>query len=226
MLAQIDKGKFALDQKITITKAEMHPDLYSPIRDKYPEGCTLTIGEIMGYTVSSSDNVGCDVLIRLLGGTARIERYFKKNKFKNIAIKTTEVAQQADWNIQFQNWTTPHATNEVLNAFWNNKRGKKTLLSQQSYDFLWKVMRETSTGKNRIVNQLPKQTIVAHKTGTSGSKNGRTEAVNDMGVVILPNGERFFISVFVSASLENNETNEKIIADIAKAAWDYFVQKP
>ena len=64
---------------------------------------------------------------------------------------------------------------------------------------------------------------VAHKTGSSGAnKAGLTAAVNDIGMVFLPNGKHFFISVFVTNSKEDAGTNEKIIADIAKATWNYF----
>ena len=84
-------------------------------------------------------------------------------------------------------------------------------------------MKETSTGTNRIKGQLPENTVVAHKTGTSGTnKEGLTAAVNDIGIVFLPDGQHFYISVFVTNSTENADTNEKIIADISKAAWDYF----
>jgi len=84
-------------------------------------------------------------------------------------------------------------------------------------------MRETETGKDRLKGQLPIGTNVAHKTGSSGTnKEGLTAAVNDIGIVFLPGGEHFFISVFVTNSKEKSEVNEKIIADIAKATWDYF----
>ena len=65
--------------------------------------------------------------------------------------------------------------------------------------------------------------IVAHKTGTSDTNGkGVTAAVNDIGIVSLPNGKHFAISVFVTNSKENYDTNEKIIADITKLAWSYF----
>ncbi len=225
MLSEIDKGKFSLDQKVEITKKEMLPDTYSPIRDKYPEGVTLTIAEILKYTISASDNIGCDVLLRMLGGTSTVENYFVKNNFKDVAIKYNEEQQHANSDLQFQNWTTPKAANKVLEAFYDNK---KKLLSQKSYDFIWKVMRETETGENRLKGQLPENTVVAHKTGSSGvnKTTGITAAVNDIGIVFLPNGQHFFIIVFVTDSKEDAATNEKIIADIAKTAWDYFVSKP
>ncbi len=87
-------------------------------------------------------------------------------------------------------------------------------------------MKETETGKARLKAQLPTNTIVAHKTGTSGTnKNGISAAVNDIGVVFLPDGQPYFISVFVTNSKENADVNEKIIADISKVTWDYFNNK-
>ena len=220
VLSQIDKGNFSLDQKIKIEKKDLLPDLYSPIRDKHPDGVTLTISQILKYTVSESDNAGCDILLRLIGGPQVVEEYFTENNFNDISIKINEEIQQSNWDNQFLNWTTPKGANETLAGFYLNNT---KLLSEKSYDFIWKIMKETSTGTNRIKGQLPENTVVAHKTGTSGAnKEGLTAAVNDIGIVFLPNGQHFYISVFVTNSTENVETNEKIIADISKAAWDYL----
>lgn len=223
VLSQIDKGVFGLDQKLKIEKKDILQDLHSPLRNKYPNGGNITLSEILKYTVSESDNAGCDILLRLIGGPKVVEDYFIKNNFKDISIKINEEVQQKSWDKQFENWTTPKAANEVLLKFYNKKT---KLLSQKSYDFLWKIMKETSTGKARIKGQLPANTVVAHKTGTSGSNiEGLTAAVNDIGIVFLPNGDYFYISVFVANSTENENTNEKIIADISKICWDYFTSK-
>ncbi|HYP50553.1 MAG TPA: serine hydrolase, partial [Pyrinomonadaceae bacterium] len=141
-----------------------------------------------------------------------------------VSIKFNEEDQQRDWDLQFQNWTTPIAANKVLSSFYDNR---KKLLSPKSYDFIWKAMKDTETGRNRLKGQLPEKTVVAHKTGSSGTNRttGITAAVNDIGIVFLPNGQHFFISVFVTNSKEDAATNEKIIADISKAAWNYFTAK-
>lgn len=224
MLSEIDKGKFSLNQKIKLKKNQLLEGLWSPIREKYPQGAKLSIAEIMEYTVSQSDNAGCDALLRLLGGASAVENYFIKNKFNNISIKINEEVMQNNWDLQFQNWTTPNAANQVLAAFFYNKQG---LIKQKSHDFIWKIMRETVTGKNRLKGLLPAETVVAHKTGWSGvhKSTGISAAVNDIGVIFLPNGDHFFISVFVTDSKEDTPTNERIIAEIAKASWDYFVKK-
>jgi beta-lactamase class A len=223
VLSEIDNGKFSFEQEIKIDKKDLLPNLYSPIRDEYPNGATLTISKILEYTVSKSDNVGCDVLLKLIGGPKAVEEFLIKNNFKNISIKINEEVQQSNWNKQFQNWTTPKAANEILmSAYYNRKK----LLSKKSYDFIWRVMKETETGGNRLRGGLPKETIVAHKTGSSGTnKQGLTAAVNDIGIIFLPNGQHFFISVFVTESKENADTNEKIIADISKETWNFFNPK-
>ena len=224
MMTEIDKGKFSLDQKIEIKKSELLPGLWSPIREAFPEGTSMTIAEILKYTVSQSDNVGCDVLLRLLGGPEAVEKFVKSNGVKYIAIRINEETMQSNWDMMFQNWTTPKAANELLKKFYENK---KKQLSQKSHDFIWKIMRETSTGPQRLKGQLPEGTVVAHKTGYSGAHKttGIYAAVNDIGIVFLPNGKYFFISVFVTDSKEDFDTNERIIADIAKAAWDHFVAR-
>lgn len=223
VLSQIDKGKFRIDQKIKIHKKNLLPNLYSPIREDYPNGATLSISKIIEYTVSTGDNVGCEVLLRLIGGPKVVEDYFLENNIKDISIKLNEEQQPADWDLQFQNWTTPIAANETLAKFYYNKN---KLLSKRSYDFIWEVMRGTETGQGRLKGQLPKGTVVAHKTGSSGAnKEGVTAAVNDIGIVFLPNGKHYFISVFITNSTENADTNEKIIADISKVTWDYFITK-
>ena len=222
VLSEIDKGKLSLDQKIQISEDELLPeDFWSPLRDENPNGGTFTIEKLIQYTVSHSDNTACDVLIQLIGTPKSVEEYIKKSGINDIQITFNEEDMQAKWENMFQNWTTPKAASETLKLFYENKNN---LLSKNSYDFFWKTNKETTTGKNRIRGQLPNETIVAHKTGWSGTnkETGITAAVNNIGIVFLPNGQYFIISVFVSESKENFDMNEKIIAEIAKATYDFY----
>jgi len=221
VLNEVDKGRLFLDQKIHVGKEDLIPNTWSPIREKYPDGTTLTLAEMLKYTVSQSDNIGCDLLLDLLGGTKTVNDYFHEKGYKDISILATEAEMHKDWPTQFLNCITPHESNKILNAFYGEE-----LLSKKSTGFLWKIMTETATGKKRIKGQLPVGTVVGHKTGSSGTnEKGITAAVNNIGIVSLPNGKHFSISVFVSNSKEKLETNEKIIADISKLAWDYFLNK-
>lgn len=220
VLAQVGQGKLSLEQPVTIHEHQLLPGLYSPLREKYPKGADLKLSEILAYTVSQSDNVGCDALLRLVGGPEVVESYIVNKGFKDFSVKVNEEVMQGSWDMQFLNWTTPKAASQVLHAFYRNEQN---LLAAEPHEFLWTTMKETGTGINRIKGNLPDGTVVAHKTGWSGTnKEGVTAAVNDIGIVFLPDGRHFVISVFVTDSREDLPTNEKIIADISRLTWDYF----
>jgi beta-lactamase class A len=220
VLDLVDRGQLSLSQKIYISKERMQPEWYSPLRNKYPQGnVELTLAEVLKPTVSESDNVGCEVLLDLIGGPKMVDDYLKKIGMKDVQVKHNETVMQASWEPQFDNYSSPNSAVELLKALRNEK-----ILSSKSRLFIQKLLLETSTGPNRLKGLLPKGIVVAHKTGTSGTnkQTGEIAAVNDIGIVTLKNGKQFGIAVFVSNSKENIGTNERIIAEIAKASYDYF----
>ena len=222
VLNQVDKGKFSLNQKIFVKKADLHPNWWSPLRDKYPNGDVyVLLSELLSFTVSQSDNNGCDILFNLVGGPKKVNDYIHSLGIKEVAIMSNEEVMQADWNVQYTNFSTPVAAVKLLEKFY-----KKQILSKNSEAFLWKTMAETTTGATKIKALLPKNTVFAHKTGWSGTnKDGLTGATNDIGIVTLPNGKQFAIAVFVTNSMEKEATNDRMIAEIGKATYDYFISK-
>lgn len=222
VLHQVDQGKFSLDEVIPIDKelVESYKHLWSPLGKKYPNGGEVLLSEILKSTVAWSDNVACDLLFKLVGGTNVVQTYLHTIGVKDIAIVHTELVMQAKWVRQYENWTTANAANQVLQLFFENA---DDLLSAESYNFLLNVLKGTKTGKKSIRGLLPEETVVAHKTGHSGKNDeGLTGALNDIGIVFLPNNSYFYLSVLVSDSMESDETNKRIIAEIAKLTWDHF----
>ncbi len=219
VLNEVDKGKLSLDQKIFIKKADLLENTWSPIREKYPEGnIEMPLSELIKYTVAQSDNNGCDILLRLIGGTETVQKFMNEKGIKDFQIKSNEEDMHKSFEAMYANFTTTNSSNTLLKKFYEGK-----MVSQKSTDFLMKTMIETTTGTNKILGQLPKETNVAHKTGSSGKDNkGMTIAENDIGIVTLPNGKHYAISVFVSDSMEYSETNTKMIADISKIVFDYL----
>jgi beta-lactamase class A len=194
--------------------------MWSPLQKKYPEGnVDVTLREILSYTVSQSDNNGCDILFRLLGGPKQVEKYIHGLGVKEIAIVATEEEMHKTWDVQFTNWCKPMSMAQLLDLFY-----KKNILSKISKDFLWQTMAETTTGPKRIKGLLPQGTIVAHKTGTGGpDKNGVLGAINDVGIIVLPNGEHVALSFFLSNIPEDDKASEQVIAEISKAVYDYYM---
>jgi beta-lactamase class A len=223
VLHQVDGGKLSLQQKIRLTRRDLLPDTWSPLRDKYPEAnVDVTLEEILRYTVSMSDNNGCDVLFRLLGGTRPVDAYVRSLGVRGIAVAATEEEMHRAWDVQFTNWSEPAAMTALLKVFYQRKH-----LSEASSDLLWKLMVETSTGPDRIKGLLPAGTVVAHKTGTSDTNaQGIAAATNDAGIVTLPNGEHFAIVVYVANSPADAKTREATIARITRAVWDAYTAGP
>jgi beta-lactamase class A len=77
-----------------------------------------------------------------------------------------------------------------------------------------------SNRTGRLDGELPSEVHVAHKSGTSDVDNGVAHATNDIGLIPLPDGRRIAIAVFVTDSTADQATREKVIARIAKAAYD------
>ncbi|WP_312818327.1 class A beta-lactamase, subclass A2 [Kaistella carnis] len=222
VLDQVDQGKLSLDQNIPVTKAELYENTYSPFRKEFPDGnAEKTLAQLLRYMVAKSDNNITDILINLIGGTKAVQKKMDKSSVKNFTIKADEAKMHEGWEYLYWNTSTTNSLNDVLQKFYNGK-----LLSKQSTDFLMQTMLETTTGANKLVAQLPKNIPVAHRTGSSGKNdNGLTAAENDIGIVTLPNGTHYAISILVSDSMESEDTNTKMIADISKIVFDYFSRK-
>jgi beta-lactamase class A len=87
-------------------------------------------------------------------------------------------------------------------------------------------MVECSRGITWMKAGLPEGTELAHRTGISGTnENNLRAAMNDIGIIKLPNGQHLIISVFLKNITETKENTEKIIADLTKATWNYFTKK-
>lgn len=217
LLNQVDLGKYSLNDSVYIPKSSLKSGMWSPIREKYPNGnIYMPLSEIIEYTVALSDNNGSDILMKMAGGPEAVDKYIKQTGIRNTDIKNYECELQTDWAIQYQNRTTPKAMIELLKRFKNNSP-----LDSITHNFLWNIMRNTNTGSFK--NKIPETLIVIHKTGNSGfNKRGVSAATNDVGIFFPNDHSCVAFSIFIGESTEDNETNYEIISDIAKAIYDCY----
>jgi beta-lactamase class A len=118
---------------------------------------------------------------------------------------------------------TPEGMAKLLQAIWEGKA-----LSRTNTDLLIDIMRRCLTGDARIKGILPPETVVAHKTGTLGGGDNVTGAgtQDDVGIIDLPDGAGHLIVVALVKGEDDSERGEKAIAQISRAAYDYFVTNP
>lgn len=219
VLNHLDKNKLSLDTKILVTKADLLPNTYSPLRDKNPAGnYEMTIAELIKYSVSESDNNACDILFKYIGGPKVVNDYIESLGIKETFISATEAKMGEAIENNFLNWTNIRSSAELLDLFL-----KKDLFATPYKKFLEKALVEATTGPNKLKGLLPENVVVGHKTGrTDRSEYGIQIAENDLGFVKLPNGKQYVIAVFVMNSVEDDETNSAVIAQISKAVFDYY----
>jgi beta-lactamase class A len=213
VLAQVDRGKLKLDQKIRVEASDILQG--SRILDEKSQGMEFSLAELLKYMVSESDNTASDMLLRQVGEPMIVTEYLRGLGVNDIVVANTEKELAQDTAVQYRNYATPDAAVVLLRVFHEGKG-----LSKSSQALLLQLMTETTTGPKRIKGLLPDGTVVGHKTGTSSTVNGVTAATNDVGLVTLPNGRHMAIAVFVSDSGANDTVREEVIAKVAKAAWD------
>jgi beta-lactamase class A PER len=221
VLHQIDEGKLDLNQLVTVKRAEVLQNTWSPLMKQYQGNeFSVPVQQLLQYSVSHSDNVACDLLFELVGGPAALHAYVQSIGIKETEVVANEAQMHADDQVQYKNWTSMKGAVQILQKF-----EQKKLLSKNSHALLWRWMVETTTGPKRLKGLLPSDTVVAHKTGYSGIRAGKTAATNDIGVIVLPDGRPLLVAVFVKDSSESTETNEAIIARIAQAAYQFELKK-
>lgn len=219
ILNKVQKEELSMTQKLFIKKEELLEDTYSPFRKEYPNGnISITLEEAIKWMVSYSDNNLTDILLRLIGGPETVRNFINSKSF---IIKNDEEGMHKDWDSQFINQITPNEAVHLLTKLTNGK-----FLNKVYTEWLYKAMLNNQSGSNRLKASLPKNTKIAHRTGTSFTNDeGMTGAINDIGVIELPNNKKIFIAVFVHNTYETFEDSEKIIAEISKVAFDYYNKK-
>ena len=222
VLNSIDNGHQTLQTPIHVSQKDMHPDTWSPLRDKLTTTDTfINLRDIIQYTLIQSDNNCSDLLLKSIGGVEAVQTYLKELGLPNIQINNSEWEMFQSWNLIYSNQARPRDITTLLTKLYS-----ETLFSDSCHSFLWHTLTDCTIGNSRIKGKLPAGTEVAHKTGTSfTTAEGITPAINDVGIITMPNGKHIAISIFVAESKESREVNENIIAEITKMVWDYAISK-
>jgi beta-lactamase class A len=214
VLRQVDARKLALDRAVTLDRS----DARGGVANAFAVPGRATIRQLLDAMVVRSDNVACDKLLALVGGPRAVDARMRALGIDGIAIRFSELEMGSG---KGDNSATPAAMVALLAKLARGQLG----LSPGAAKLLDELLLNVATGPRRIKGGLPPGTPVAHKTGTSGTRDGKTDATNDVGLVTLPNGNRVAVAVFVSASPADEATRERTIAGLARVAYDTFIAK-
>ena len=202
----LTKNNIDLNTKVTIRKDELMQDTWSPMLNTFEGQRTFTFSELLALSLQQSDNNACDILFKRCGGPRQVEKYIKKIGFKDIRIQKTEKQMHTNPALSNKNWCTPQTMVGLLDWFIAHHNDNEHLR------YIWKLMEECQTGKDRLPAALPTSARVVHKTGTGYPlPTGQPSGICDVGVIILDNGQQFPIAVFIT-----NPSSQSKITDVAK----------
>ena len=213
----VEEGRFPLDQPIHFLLGDrILPETYSPLQDKYPEAdVEVPLQELLRLSTSLSDNVAADILLQVVGGPTAVNSYMTSIGVIGFHLENGEHTLQRDPTAQYRNWFEPAGAVQLLSLI-----GDHSPLTPEHTKLLLQWMRDTPHGSRQIKGNLPPKTVVMHKTGSSGLVNDITPATNDIGLIILPDGRRLAIAIFITDSSADDAARNSVIARIAKAAYD------
>ncbi|MBW7946144.1 MAG: class A beta-lactamase [Sphingomonadaceae bacterium] len=242
---RIDKSELTLEQMVTVDPKLLVGSYGMAIQTPHP-GIALSVYNLLEFMLTQSDNTSTDVLVQLAGGPAAVTAWlraqgisgqrvdsdtahliYRAMGIENPSLPTfkenVEAAYKADpalrdrgpnvpFNADPRDASTPEAMVQLLLRIHSGKA-----MSAKSTRTLIGIMERCRTGEKRLKGLLPPDPVVAHKTGTLSS------VANDVGIVTLPNGRQFAIAVFVKGDTKGTATQDKVIADIARVAYDHFL---
>lgn len=240
-------GRLTLDDRVDVMPGDLHVGSGSMIALFDPPGVQLSIRNIVNMMMRISDNSAADILLNKVGA-ANVTARMKALGLDSIRVDRTtqelildqsgldysqfgarpvrEVRQLLDAidgptaaraNDQFnkteKDVAKPSDMNRILEKLFAGQ-----IVDKAASDEIIDVLKECQTGFARIPGLLPSDTVVAHKTGTIGG------TVNDTGIVFLPyNAGHLAITVLMKDARAVTADRERVIADITRYAYDYFI---
>ncbi|WP_370235989.1 class A beta-lactamase [Brevundimonas sp.] len=211
-LERVQNGLEQLDRDIPVTAADMTH--HAPVTEPAVGG-TLTVEALMKATVELSDNPAANLLLREMGGLARMQDFYR-----SLGDTVTRVDR---WEPEMnrldgdKDTTSPRAAATNLYALLVNRNDGSRPggpLNDVSLATLKGWMFDTPTGPGRIKAGLPAGWTTAHKTGTGGY--GPT---NDIGVIYAPDGTALPVAVYYHADRSSSEADrDAVIAEATRRA--------
>lgn len=188
----LEKSRRSLEDEITIRKADLMQDTWSPMLNTFTEGTRkFSVAELLRLSLQESDNNACQILFDEFGGPHKVQRFVHELGFKGISIHVSERQMMADKASSFQNTASAKEMAHLLEWFYLHKADNPNL------SFVWRTMSCGNTGTSRIIAVTQPDDVVVHKTGTGFPTDNGVSAINDAGIILHPDGSHTVAVIFV-----------------------------
>jgi beta-lactamase class A len=197
----VDEGKIRLDEQLVLRK-ELIGGGSGDMQYDAP-GTKYTALDVATRMITISDNTATNLLIARLGGIRSLNQ-----RFKSWGLNAT-VLNNLLPDLEGTNTTTPKELALLLGRI-----SQGELVTMRSRDRLLDIMRRTEN-HSQLRQGLGNGAIIAHKTGDIGS------LIGDTGLVDLPNGKRYVITVMVKRA-HNDDRAYDYVGQLSRLAYLYF----
>lgn len=214
VLNAIEEKRLSLDKRVRVTPEDVAPGSQFNT-NLWQQPVEKTVFELLEYSIVRSDNTSSDKLLQLVAGPKTVTELMHGFGFANIDIRysSREVASHPEK-------PNTGSAAELAQLLVKLQQGKLLQPAEQSL-LLGLMQRAKTGGERRLRANLPAGTEVADKTGTGDN------TTNDVGIITLPNGKgHLAIAVLITRSKLSAESQEKLIAELARAAYDSYVSAP
>ena len=212
VLKEVEENRLRLDQKVRIMPAEAAPGGQGN-SELWRQPVERSIRELLELSIVRSDNTSSDKLLQLVGGPEAITQRMRALDLQSIDIRSSV----RDFAGQRKHPNTGTA-NDLAHLLARLQQGD--ILQPTQLSILLGFMEQATTGIRRLRGDLPAGTPVADKTGTGAAGS----VTNDVGIITLPNGRgHLAMVVLLSGSKLTVEAQEKIIAQLARVAYDAHI---
>lgn len=216
-----DREGISLDTIMTLKRDELDQHTWSPMLKEHTEpAISLTVKELLRYTLTQSDNNASNYMFKELVNTAQTDSFIATIvPRQSFQIAYTEEEMSANHRKAYDNCTSPLGAAILINRLYT-----EGIVSPDKQSFITKTLEECTTGKDRIAAPLLDKdgVTIGHKTGSGYKENGVLVAHNDMAYVCLPNGTSYTLAVFVKDFKGDEKQAAKVIARISGTVYNYI----
>ena len=218
-----DKKGLSLDTLVKINREKLDPKTWSPMMKDYSAPViSLTVRDLLRYTLSQSDNNASNIMFKNMLNTAQTDSFIAKLiPHSSFQIAYTEEEMSADHDKAYSNYTSPLGAAMLMNRLFT-----ESLISNEKQDFIKNALKECKTGIDMIVAPLldKEGVVIAHKTGSGNvNENGILAAQNDVAYICLPNKVCYTLAVFVKDFKGNEPQASQFVAHISAVVYSLLI---
>lgn len=254
LLQQVGSGKLDLNTMIEIHDYNLRiGSATSPLGQlNYDSPVNMSVLNLLQIMLQDSCNSATDIILDLIGGPPAVMDALTQANIKDLRVDRSVLELLASGEgiapapppactiAQYQtlkHQVTPETKAAAIVQFKQDIRDRGSpeamcqllaliqnhVIPKEPYaDLMLRIMQRCKAGSGRLMGLLPPQAKVSHKTGTDMDLG----EVSDVGVIYLPDSMgQIVIAVYVAEMKQSKDKAERVIAEIARSVYDYFLFK-